>query len=112
MESKAESEAPAVWIQIIQSALFVRKKTIIIWLFPPTNSQKVLDSVKECALYGDSYLPEVNRRLQIVTEEELMTSKATWHRICYQQTANKELIRRAKERYERRKSDLGAPTSA
>ena len=68
--------------------------------------------MKERALYGDSYFPEVNRRLQIVTEEELVASKATWHRICYQQTTNKELFRLAKERYERRKSDLGAPTSA
>ena len=72
----------------------------------------MLDSVKERALYGDSHFPEVNRRLQIVTEEELVASKATWHRICYQQTTNKELIRWAKERYERKKSDLGAPTSA
>ena len=69
----------------------------------PTNSQKLLDSMKERALYGDSYFPEVNRRLQIVTEEELVASKATWHHICYQQTTNKELFRRAKERFERRK---------
>ena len=50
--------------------------------------------------------------MQIVTEEELVASKATWHHICYQQTANKEVIRRAKERYERRESALGAPTSS
>ena len=72
----------------------------------------MLDSVKEGALYGDSYFPEVSRRLQIVTEEELVASKATWHHICYQQTTNKDLIRHAKERYERRKSDLGTPTSS
>ena len=57
----------------------------------------MLDSVRERALYGDSHFPEVNRRLQIVIEEELEASKATWHRICYQHTTNKELIRRAKE---------------
>ena len=63
----------------------------------------MLDSLKERALYADSHFPEVNRRLQIVTEEELVASKATWHRICYQQTTNEELIRRAKENYERKK---------
>ena len=73
---------------------------------------KVLDSVKKCTLYGDLHFPQVSRRLQIVAEEELMASKATWHHICYQQTTNKELIRRAKERYERRKSDLVVPTSS
>ena len=78
----------------------------------PTYFQKVLDSVKERALYGDLYFPEVSRRLQIVTEEELVANKATWHHICYQQTTNKDLIRRAKERYELRKSDLVAPTSS
>ena len=36
----------------------------------PTNYQKVLDSMKEHALYGESYIPEVNRRLQTVAEEE------------------------------------------
>ena len=50
----------------------------------------MLDSVKERALYGDSYFPEVNRRSQIVAEGELVASKATWHRICYQQTTNNE----------------------
>ena len=40
----------------------------------PTNYQKVLDSQKERALYGDSYFLEVNRRLQIVTEQELVAS--------------------------------------
>ena len=78
----------------------------------PTSHQKVLDSVKERAFYGDSYFPEVNRRLQIVTEEGLVASKATWHHICYQQTTGKELIRCAKERHERRKSDLDVPTSS
>ena len=57
----------------------------------PTNYQKVLGSVKERALYGDSCFPEVNRKLQIVTEEELVASKATWHHICYQRTTKKEL---------------------
>ena len=115
LESKATSEAPA----LKRSRLDTNYSTCIICqkennhdlVVSPTNFQK-LDSVKERALYGDSYFPEVNKRLQIVTEEELVSSKATWHRICYQQTANKELIRRAKERYERRKSDLGATTSA
>ena len=113
MKRKAESEAPA----LKRSRLYTNYSKCIICheknnhdLFvSPTNYQKVLDSVKERALYGDSYFPEVSRRLQIVTEEELLASKATWLHICYQQTANKELIRRAKER---RKSDLGAPTSS
>ena len=59
----------AVWIQFIQSAVFVRKNNHDL-VVSPNNYQKVLDSVKECALYGDSYFPEVNTRLQIVTEED------------------------------------------
>ena len=116
MESKAASEAPALKRTRLDTnyskCIICQEENNHDLVVSPTNSQKVLDSVKERALCGDSYFPEVNRRLQIVTEEELVASKATWHRICYQQTTNKELIRRAKERYERRKSDLGAPTSA
>ena len=116
MGSKAASEAPA----LKRSRLDTNYSKCIIYqeennhdlVVSPINSQKMLDSMKERALYSDSYLPEVNRKLQIVTEEQLVASKATWHRVCYQQTTNKELIRRAKERYKRRKSDLSAPTSA
>ena len=79
MESKAESEAPA----LKRSRLDTNYSKCIICQeedshdLGPTNYQKVLDSVKERALYGDSYFPEVNGRLQIVTEEELVASKAT-----------------------------------
>ena len=114
MESKAASEAPAVKRSYLDTnyskCIICQEENNHDLVVSPTNSQKKLDSVKERALYGDSYFSEVNRRLQIVTEE-LVASKATWHRICYQQATNRELIRCAKERYERRKSDLGAPTS-
>ena len=116
MESKAASEAPALKRSCLDTnyskCIICQEENKHDLVVSPTNSQNMLDSVKERALYGDSYFPEVNRRLQIVTEEELVVSKATWHRICYQQTTNKELIILAKERYEGRKSDLDAPTSA
>ena len=116
MESKAELDAPALKRSRLDTnyskCIICQEENNHDLVVSPTNYQEVLDSVKERALYGDSHVPEVNRRLQIVTEEELVASKAIWHRICYQQTTNKELIRWAKERYERKKSDLGAPTNA
>ena len=81
---KKDSEAPALKRSrldtIIQNALFVTKNNYDL-VVSSTNYQKALDSVKKRALYGNSYFPEVSRRLQIVTEEELVANKQ--HDITY-----------------------------
>ena len=81
MESKAESEAPALKRSRLDTnyakCVICQEENSHDLVVSPTNYQKVLDSVKERAFYGDSYFPEVNRRLQIVTEEELVANKAT-----------------------------------
>ena len=85
MEIKAESEAPALKRSHLDTnysmCIICQEENNIDLVVSLTNCQKVLDSVKECGLYGDSYFPEVNRRLQIVTEEGLGQVKQ--HGIIY-----------------------------
>ena len=62
---------------------------------------KVLDFVKEWASYGNKQYSEVWTKIQNISTKDLQENNASWHRVCYQNVANKGLIKRAKERYER-----------
>ena len=64
MESKAESEAPALKRSCLDTnyakCVICQEENSHDLVVSPTNYQKVLDSVKEHAFCGDSYFPEVN----------------------------------------------------
>ena len=67
MESKTKLEAPALKRSRLDTnyskCIICQEENNHDLVVSPTNYQKVLDSVKERALYGDSHFPEVNRRL-------------------------------------------------
>ena len=74
----------------------------------PTSHEKVLKFVRERASYGDGLFPNISRRLGNVSEEDLQSKCATWHRKCYQDTVHTSLCKRAKERYEKQLAVQGS----
>ena len=66
----------------------------------PTKYEKLVESIQNRAKYGDRNFPEIQRRLQSESLETLKSSKATWHRSCYQDVTHKEKCERARIKYE------------
>ena len=58
--------------------------------------------IRQRACYGDNDYPEISRRLGDVTSNDLVSSLATWHRKCYQDTVHAGMCNRTKGHYEQR----------
>lgn len=71
----------------------------------PSSYVKLLNFVKERAQYGDQNFPEINRRLDGLTNEALFNAGATWHSTCYKSAVNTDKCQRAKARFEKALSD-------
>lgn len=62
--------------------------------------QKVLDTVQLRASLNDGDYVEVQRRLRDINKDTLWEQKALWHRSCYSNATNSELIQRARTHHE------------
>ena len=67
----------------------------------PVSHEKLLKFIEERVLYGDSQFSEVWTKLKSISPEELISSKASWHRNCYQDAVHTGKLKRVKERHER-----------
>ena len=65
----------------------------------PSSHEKVLKFVEEWARYGDLRYYDLWSKLKLVSISELIETKTSWHRSCYQETVNTGLLKRAKDRY-------------
>jgi len=54
----------------------------------PSSHHKVLEYVKERALYRDNNYPDIWHRLKDLTSDVLKSNSSTWHRKCYQDTVH------------------------
>lgn len=66
----------------------------------PTCQEKLLSAVHERAGYGDSFYPDLSRKLEGLTAEDLINKHVSWHRQCYQSLTSKMNIARARTRFE------------
>lgn len=66
----------------------------------PTCQEKLLSAVHERAGYGDSFYPDLSRKLEGLTVEDLINKHLSWHRQCYQSLTSKMNIARARTRFE------------
>ena len=65
----------------------------------PSSHEKVLKFVEEWARYGDLRYYDLWSKLKLVSISELIETKTSWHRSCYQETVHTGLLKRAKDRY-------------
>lgn len=61
----------------------------------------MLNFIEERVKYGDCQYSEAWKSLSGISSDQLVASKASWHRKCYQDVAHTEKLKRIKERYDR-----------
>jgi hypothetical protein len=69
----------------------------------PSAHEKLLSNIYEKAKYGDTSsrnFPEIGRRLENTSAVMMISSGASWHRSCYQDTSHRVKIGRARKIYE------------
>ena len=66
----------------------------------PTCQEKLISAVLERAGYGDSFYPDLSRKLEGLTAEDLLDKHVSWHRQCYQSLTSKMNIAHARNRFE------------
>ena len=71
----------------------------------PEAHGKVWVSIEEWSKYGNPQYTEVWKKLRFTSVPELEVGRASWHRSCYKDAVHAEMLRRARERYERQLED-------
>ena len=66
----------------------------------PTCQEKLISAVQERAGYGDSFYPDLAKKLEGLTAEDLHNKRVSWNREFYQSLISKINIPCARTRFE------------
>lgn len=72
----------------------------------PDSFNKLLYYIRQRASYNDGNFPQISIRLGDVSEQELKSMRANYHRRCYKNTVHKAMLDRAKLRFDKNATGL------